>query len=728
MYKELLILGLLNVLISPAFAQKYTAADPDKIAVFYLYCNDLSETDLTSQEDLEKYFFGNPANRTTDPTDNYYYIKGEGGPIANFWKDNFDGLYHYQGRVFRIQLPVSEEEFSEPGSPFLVRKMKKKLATEEEKRLGREEDRLEVEKDRMKLETYRYEHFGYFHEYDPEGLEERINEQKNKLRSQQITLTAELAKLEEIILHPETTEPKKSRLSTEKTRLQEEQRRLNAEQERLDRELQADFVYPAPDEIQLERKKTELQAGAKTQKEQAEEQKGTIPQPPLQADGFKSDKFDKILYVIGEKSPFSTGRYGIVFEDPRFTPFKININEETDVSKPTISCEGIRVVDKFCLSSVQDQKLERFSNCDNEFDLWGTAGGYAVIHEWGHSFNLFHAAAPCGDENCDRKYASASREYFQFNAQKEGNSPGSATIKYGSLYDFMGSRFGYSMMFNAGMRDKTKMMPDLKTINESQSDVQLSPYNQKTGNTIPRAAVIQVTGRRSLPVNLVEIDDLENITPAPTAEVKLYIEYRRAKSYDENLESEVLARNTKGLMVNLAFANVNINAAEDRESITASYQENTWLLDMTPHDGLQTVTLNKGSVFHHAEWGITIQNVRPDKDNGVLFDVVYEEKEGLGSDVYRTAFYAGDYLTPGDRPLLYSSDFGYKMEFEDGGLVIKQMDDDRVMWRGVDQGIPKELSLDKMEFKDGELILSAAGKNHLEQQNGRPPQSQIDHQ
>jgi hypothetical protein len=297
---------------------------------------------------------------------------------------------------------------------------------------------------------------------------------------------------------------------------------------------------------------------------------------------------------------------------------------------------------------------------------------------------------------------------------------------YGDPFDLM-SGLDFSMLFNAALRDKAGIMPAKEKIvitstSTNNTDVRLMPYHQMGPGT--RAAVIEIDGR--LPSPLIDIPYRAYADPQPTAKIDLYVEYRRAQSYDENLKSEKLVENTKGLLIHLSLNEIDMKIphsyqlpngkSHEYDEVWEEYDKNyfsirSWLLDMTPHDGRATVTLNRGAKFYHDEWGITIQNIRPDGDEGITFDVEYGKKPGIGSDVYRTAFFSGDYTNLlNRRPLLYSDKLDYRLEYEVGELVIKQKADDQIVWRGIDQGIPKRPFFDKMEFKDGNLILSAAGK------------------
>jgi hypothetical protein len=59
-----------------------------------MYCKDVPAEKLIFQEDLTKHYFG------------------EDSPIGKYWRANFKDRYHYEGKVFMVEIPMNEEDFA----------------------------------------------------------------------------------------------------------------------------------------------------------------------------------------------------------------------------------------------------------------------------------------------------------------------------------------------------------------------------------------------------------------------------------------------------------------------------------------------------------------------------------------------------------------------------------------------------------------------------------------
>ena len=227
---------------------------------------------------------------------------------------------------------------------------------------------------------------------------------------------------------------------------------------------------------------------------------------------------------------------------------------------------------------------------------------------------------------------------------------------YQDNYCIMGGK-KFSLLFNAKQRDACGLLPDAEkaVINSSKKNIKLIPLH-KTGPGI-RAGLIQIDKELSSPLiareNTVKINgtpvSIQKPFPNATAKIDLYVEYRRAESYDKNLSNDLFVENTNGLMIHLAFNNVKIPPSTinwpDGSKLDVNqswidifepwFNTYSWLLDMSPHNGFTSVTLNQGWQFYHDDWEVTIRNIRPDGDNGITFDVDYGKRTDVVTGVHR---------------------------------------------------------------------------------------------
>ncbi len=711
MHKGLLLFFLFGCLSSLLIAQtgteKYTEDKPDRIAVFYLHCKDLDASKRLSSTTLDAYFFGDPTTHTETDAEGYPYIKGEGSPIANFWQANFNGIYHYKGKVYSVQLPFTEEEFSIMGKKSLARKLGEKLKGPME-RLEAEEARMGYEDYRLFYEKKFFEALAANEEYEEDVS---LDDIKRNLKRQQDELRAIKEKL--VLAGVQLDAEEELRLLNEEVRLLQEQQRLEG------------TIAPAEKVNQIIAQQEAFEA----QKIALETQKETVVEPTLIAGGFNAEKFDKILYIIQENSEYSTGKYIIEYIGQDGAP-SIKVNG-LEVIKPAISCHPIDQGD--LTASATDPDANPLHYRPEEFNFWGSRGAYSIFHEWGHSFDLYHAEMPCADEECIKDYTSACPDYFQFDcsAKESENTWNHTSIIYGNKYDIMGSRLAYSMLFSAAMRDKAGMLPDKERIllpshaTKLFKRIKLVPYQQQgpLENRTFRAAKVSIEHYAPMPL-MADIPEKEGFEFRPSAKVRLYLENRRAVSYDNNLQSDGLISNTKGLMVTLALEEVdmlvisqggNSEAEIDgAKALAASkendYDTNTWLLDMSPQDGSASVTLNPGWEFYHKDWVVSIQDVHFNAEGNIEFDVGFEKKGALASNVYKTILFANETIASFDAPILYSSGLDYYLQLENGELKIRQTaNPNNITWRGSEENIPVNSAIDRLNFNDGNLVLSARG-------------------
>lgn len=92
---------------------KFSKENPDRIAIFYMHCEDVKEERLISTKDL------------------YDHYLGENGPVRSFWKANFNDQYYYTGKVFRVEIPMKEDKFAvdqaKEKKPRLIEHLERRL-------------------------------------------------------------------------------------------------------------------------------------------------------------------------------------------------------------------------------------------------------------------------------------------------------------------------------------------------------------------------------------------------------------------------------------------------------------------------------------------------------------------------------------------------------------------------------------------------------------------------
>ena len=188
---------------------------------------------------------------------------------------------------------------------------------------------------------------------------------------------------------------------------------------------------------------------------------------------------------------------------------------------------------------------------------------FAMSHEFGHNLGVVHANSwGCTDGSI--LYGSCG------------------SIEYGNYYDVMGIGY-YSTHFNAAFKDAYKWLDSssLLTIDKS-GTYTLNTYEGTTG---VRAAKIY--------------QPIINDTP-------FYLEFRKGIGFDSGLNQSNVSINQNGLFVNW-LPKTNWPASR--------------LLNMTPYNGWEDVTLRGNNVFTDEGRGITIGPVLSTNTNSITFQV-----------------------------------------------------------------------------------------------------------
>jgi hypothetical protein len=123
----------------------------------------------------------------------------------------------------------------------------------------------------------------------------------------------------------------------------------------------------------------------------------------LKIPGFEAAKYDKVIYLLGEKSLYSTGEWrGYAFMEEDLKTISIN---NVPVALPSASMKGVIKNKKESVSLPYSKKApdEFFRKEYSEFGLW-QYHDITTIHEWGHLLGLFHANMPCNLDNCKKYY------------------------------------------------------------------------------------------------------------------------------------------------------------------------------------------------------------------------------------------------------------------------------------------------------------------------------------
>jgi hypothetical protein len=226
----------------------------------------------------------------------------------------------------------------------------------------------------------------------------------------------------------------------------------------------------------------------------------------------------------------------------------------------------------------------------------------------------------------------------------------------------------------------------------------------------------------------------------PTTKPKIFIEYRIPHSYDKHLNFPPFRSNTKGLMIRMAFEEVKIpvgtfkDAWEREFEITKEIAHNdekyfesvAFLLDMSPMNGSDKVTLNPGRKFYHKDWELIIGNVRPQEAKGILFDVnMGSVHETIPSGVYKTKLFDGESITPFSETryytdpntgqkyeiptlvlpaeeILFSEDLNRLLSINETELFVSNLQTELKGWT---YSIPQGKTISKIEFKEGRLFI-----------------------
>lgn len=387
--------------------------------------------------------------------------------------------------------------------------------------------------------------------------------------------------------------------------------------------------------------------------------------------GYEPDKYTKTILLFGS-SGFGKLKFGRSNFSSKENGAKIKVG---GVEYPS----DIGYVDAYYFSTAL---MEASS------DLGLLHVDRTMLHEWGHTFGVTHAGYLLTDSE------PMQGKFYKFATDYDPTT-------YGNKFDIMGDG-EYALHFNAYFKFLTGWISDSekREVKESTSNIFLMPLEGTKGI---RAVEIKCPGMLELPKN--EFGSGIAIVPGKQP-ASLFIEYRSGIGFDKNLlEDKVIGRdlsvNTKGLLINLAFPDINEKTmtAEGKNFSLGSnpgdvYKKNVSLLDMSP-DNIRTNTdlnragdnhneasLIQGNTFYNDQLQVAIGNVRLE-GGGVLFDVELEKKPGVISGVYTTALFSNQSITfSSSNKSLYSPDLSYYLTLgQDGNLVIKKSSDDSQIWK-----------------------------------------------
>jgi len=332
------------------------------------------------------------------------------------------------------------------------------------------------------------------------------------------------------------------------------------------------------------------------------------------------------------------------------------------------------------------------------------------LHEWGHGLGLSTHANSWRSEKEPLYGEMYWRGKSDFWSQESD---------YGNLFDIMGGSPHLSLHINAFYKELLGwIQPDEKVVvSATKRDIQLTPLESSTTSK-GRAAQIPVNGKFS--------------RPAPfdsSMDYSFYIEYRRPMGLDKHLNHDYLRSNTEGIMVYMT-------RRKGADFI------NSWLLDMSPdnvvYDKSPTpvnpshanesddheVSLNAGKAFYDQQTGWTLNNIRPNGDQGILFDAEQGEKAGVASGVHTIALFSGNSLSPDD--VLRSSDLSYYLSLgKDGNIVVRKSIDNSVVWQSQNGSIPVDSSANQLAFNNGNLLLTGGGKTIWSSNTGNNPGARL---
>jgi hypothetical protein len=343
-----------------------------------------------------------------------------------------------------------------------------------------------------------------------------------------------------------------------------------------------------------------------------------------------------------------------------------------------------------------------------ELGLNGDDGTF--LHEWGHGLGLSTHANSWRSET----------EPFYGEIYWRGKSDfWSQESDYGNLFDVMGGSPHLSLHINAFYKELLGwIQPDEKiVISATKRDIQLNPLESSNTPKV-QTAQIPVSGKFSRP------SPFDN-----SMDYSFYIEYRRPMGLDQHLDHQYLRSNTEGIMVYMT-----------RRQGTGFI--NSWLLDMSPdnvvYDKSPTlvnlssanqsddheVSLNAGKAFYDKQTGWTLTNIRPDGDQGILFDAEQGEKAGVASGIHTVALFSGNSLSPDN--VLRSSDLSYYLSLgKDGNIVVRKSIDNSVVWQSQNVSIPVDSSANQLAFNNGNLSLTGSGKTIWSSNTGDNPGARL---
>lgn len=343
-----------------------------------------------------------------------------------------------------------------------------------------------------------------------------------------------------------------------------------------------------------------------------------------------------------------------------------------------------------------------------ELGLWDSDG--TLLHEWGHGLGL-SSHANSWRSTVEPLYG----DIFWSGAKEFWNQE----YDYGNAFDIMGGNQKYALHLNAFYKDLLGWLAPAEKLvaHATQRDVRLTPLEGQTQGAL-KAVQLPATGfSRPAPFD----DQLD---------YAFYVEYRRPLGFDKHLAHPYLAPNIDGLFVYMTRRKGNGFIA-------------SWLLDMSPDDivydrAKTTVVPNSvyneddnhlaalvpGKSFYDDQTGWALTNIRPDGDRGVTFDVEQGKKPGVASGVYTTALLGRDSLDRNGE--LRSPDLAFALKLQtDGNIVVRRAADNGFVWGSVSNGVPMNPAADKLELKDGDLVLSGAGTKLWSSNTGGNPGARL---
>ncbi len=216
-----------------------------------------------------------------------------------------------------------------------------------------------------------------------------------------------------------------------------------------------------------------------------------------------------------------------------------------------------------------------------------------LSHEIGHGLGVMHANAwRCNDGST--LYGSCSH------------------AEYGNWYDIMGAG-QYSTHFNAY-------------------------YKELLGWITPATSlIIDRTGRYTITALETSGGKVAGKIQIANGKFPYYIEARRAIGFDSALKEQSVASNQQGIFINHI-----IDHGKD------VYIQNSRLLDMSPEDSDQRVTLNGNNIFKDSGRGVSVGPIVGFTKDSVTFDVSFGRAQCVRREPSVKNLFHADYIASGD--------------------------------------------------------------------------------